>query len=160
MTAWAFAIDAWRRPGVEAISLRLQAEHGQCPPLLLWRLWVASEHRAVPSGSLDAAVAMCREWESDVTHPLRAVRDRLGVAAGGLPPASRLTMRKAVLAVELEAERLLLGALETIETTPTSREQDLLPTLVAVADAWRPPAPLVVLSELAQALRGPERVAF
>ena len=38
-SAWAFAVAAWRRPGVEATCLELQDAHGQLPALLLWRLW-------------------------------------------------------------------------------------------------------------------------
>ena len=76
-SAWAFALAAWRRPGVEAASLELQDAHGQLPALLLWRLWTLTEGRAVDAQGLATAVQVARDWEAGVLGPLRAVRRRL-----------------------------------------------------------------------------------
>jgi uncharacterized protein (TIGR02444 family) len=153
LTAWDFALAAWRRPGVEPLCLRLQADHGQCLPLLLWRLWVANEGRTVSPATLTAAIALCREWDAEVVGPLRAIRDGLKGDSDLMPPASRLAMRKTVLAAELEAERLMLDALERLETTlAASNCPDRLSALVEMAEAWRPPAPTALLASLGRAL--------
>jgi uncharacterized protein (TIGR02444 family) len=153
LTAWDFAVAAWRLPGVEAIGLKLQNEHGQCPSLLLWRAWAAGEGRGVTPAILEAAVSMAREWGAGVILLLRAVRGELKEGDGQMPASARLAVRKAVLAAELEAERALIEALEAMTPAPADKAADPLPALVEMARLWRAPEPTALLAELAQALR-------
>jgi len=152
LTAWEFAVAAWRRPDVEALCLELQSIHGQSPPLLLWGLWLVSQGRTPALAVSEKAVDLARDWERQVVEPLRDVRDRLKAPDGPGPPAARLLLRQSVLKVELEAERLLLESLESLETTPTPAPRDPLTALLDLAQAWRSPAPRTLLAKLVLAV--------
>jgi uncharacterized protein (TIGR02444 family) len=159
-SAWAFAVAAWGQPGVEAICLELQDVHGQLPALLLWRLWTLEANRPVDPESLAAAIRAARDWEAAVLRPLRRIRRRL---ASGAPIARRHigdqaweTVRRRVRDAELEAEHALFDALEVLESpTGTSTGEAAashLEGIMALAGAWRPPAPSSALARLIEAL--------
>ena len=152
-TAWAFAVAAWKRPGVEAICLELQDIHGQSPALLLWRCRTLEESRAVDPKSLAEAVQIAREWEGEALRPLRALSRRLTSTPASLAKAARAAVRRRVLDAELEAEHALLDALEVLET-PGVASGDIarLQAIIDLAEAWRPPAPVAALARLGQAL--------
>jgi len=152
LTAWDFALAAWRRPGVETLCLELQSAHGQSPPLLLWRLWLAAEGRALPPDGLSAAMALARLWQDRALDPLRTARRGLKAPAEGISDGARLALRQRVMAAELEAERLLLEALEAIETQPAQTGADPFADLLDLARTWRAPAPEPLLARLVQAL--------
>lgn len=111
MGLWDWAVRAYGRPGVAPACLHLQDAHGQNAPLLLAAAWAAAEGRTL---DLDAAVGLARAWEADVVGPLRAARRGLKMSHSPIPDAGRETLRETVKAVELESERLLLAALETL----------------------------------------------
>jgi uncharacterized protein (TIGR02444 family) len=131
MGLWDWALTAYARPGVAAICLALQDGHDQNVPLLLAAAWAASEGRTL---DLDRAVAVARAWEADVVGPLRSARRGLKISQSPIPDSGREALRETVKAVELEAERLLLAALESLawpgEAAP------LEPALAAVAARW------------------------
>jgi uncharacterized protein (TIGR02444 family) len=150
-TAWAFAVAAWERPGVEAICLELQDIDGQCPALLLWRLWTLRDARAVDPDILDKALHAARHWEDEVLRPLRAVRRQLA-ARFAAPYAARTALRRKLLDAELEAEHSLIDTLEALAPERVVGPAPQLPALVALAQAWRPPAPVPALDRLIEAL--------
>jgi hypothetical protein len=115
--------------------------------LLLWRLWLAGEARAPSTAGLSAAIALARERERTVLAPLRAMR---AAAEGGL--------RGAVLAAELQAERQLIEALETLETHPAAAHRDPAATLGELTAAWGDPPPEGLLANLAATVFPPSRV--
>ena len=100
MTLWAWAGEAWRRPGFEAACLTLQDDHGQCAPLLLWALWLIERGSTPDDAEIDRAVVLCRTATSSTIEPLRQARR-------GAAPADR----DRLLADELAAERELLETL-------------------------------------------------
>ena len=114
---WDWAVAAYARPGVAEACLDLQETGGQNVPLLLWAVW--------RGGDVAAAVALARSWEDEVVGPLRGVRRRLK----GRPGAEAL--RERVKAVELEAERSLMLALEAVAGPAPDTG-----ALMAVARAW------------------------
>jgi uncharacterized protein (TIGR02444 family) len=152
ITAWAFAAAAWGSPGVEAICLELQDVDGQCPALLLWRLWTLKDARAVDPDTLDKALHAARSWEDEVLAPLRAVRRRLAARSGLTPEAARTALRRKLLDAELEAEHALIDTLEALAPERLASPTSPLPALVALAQAWRPPAPVAALARLIEAL--------
>ena len=91
---------AYAKPGVAEACLDLQDTYGQNVPLVLWALW--------RGGDVLAAVALARSWDKEVVAPLRAVRRRLKGRSGAE------ALRERVKAVELEAERSLMLALEAV----------------------------------------------
>ena len=150
-TAWAFAVAAWARPGVEAICLELQDVSGQSPGLLLWRLWTLKGAREIDLDILDRALHVARYWEDEVLCPLRAVRRRL-TAPSGVTEAARTVLRRRLLDAELEAEHALIDSLEALAPERLAGPTPPLPALVALAQAWRPPPPVGALNRLIAAL--------
>jgi len=114
---WDWAVAAYARPGVAEACLELQDTSGQNVPLLLWAVW--------RGGDVAAAVGLARAWDDEVVGPLRGVRRRLKGGAG----AEALSER--VKAVELEAERTLMLALEAVAGSVPDAG-----ALTAVARAW------------------------
>ncbi len=154
MGLWDWALTAYGRPGVAPVCLALQDGHDQNIPLLLAAAWAAEQERTL---DLDRAVTLARVWESDVVGPLRGARRALKISRSPIPDTGREALRETVKAVELEAERLLLAALESLawpgEVAPVEA------ALTAAAARWSatknsPPPPADGLSALSSALLG------
>lgn len=147
MTAWDHALSRYDRPDVQAICLELQDAHGQCVPLLLWRLWTLDESRAVDDGLVVEAAAFARNWSWRIVAPLRSVRRSLKAPSPPAPTAALVALGCDIQAAELAAERLLLDALESLTPPPGARPApaDALDALVA---AWGTPAPEALLRRL------------
>ena len=114
---WDWAVAVHAKPGVAEACLDLQDAYGQNVPLLLWAVW--------RGGDVAAAVALARVWDSEVVGPLRGVRRCLKGRAGAEG------LRERVKAVELEAERSLMLALEAVAGPVPDAD-----ALTAVAGAW------------------------
>ncbi|HLZ84221.1 MAG TPA: TIGR02444 family protein [Caulobacteraceae bacterium] len=152
-SAWAFAVAAWGRPGVEAICLDLQNLHEQSAALLLWRCWTLEANRGVGRDTLAKAVEVARAWDEDVLRPLRALRRRMDPAAASQAESSRAAVRRRILDAELEAEHALLDTLETLETFAAEPAgPSRLQALIDLGEAWRPPVPRAALARLTQVL--------
>jgi uncharacterized protein (TIGR02444 family) len=151
LTAWDFASEVYGRPGVAASCLALQDEHAQCVSYLLWRLWVWRRGDGLEAGDLARAAELARRWEDAVLRPLRAVRTDLKPPIADVGDAARETLRAAILAGELQAERLLLDSLEALPRAPGEAAPDALAALQSAVDAWGRPAPPALLAELARA---------
>jgi uncharacterized protein (TIGR02444 family) len=154
MGLWDWALAAYARPGVAPVCLALQAGHDQNIPLLLAAAWAAEQGRTL---DLDRAVAVARAWEADVVGPLRSARRGLKMSQNPIPDSGREALRETVKAVEVEAERLLLAALESLawpgEAAPVE------PALTAAAARWSatknsPPPPADGIAALSSALLG------
>ena len=141
MTAWDWALAAWKRPGVEAVALELQNDHGQCVGYLLWGLWTAAECRALAAPELTRAATLTRHWEAGVLSPLRTMRGRLKTPADQIPTRRRNEVRGHVVATLLGAERALIDTLESLASPPGSRTTTPESRLDALIEAWGPPAP-------------------
>jgi uncharacterized protein (TIGR02444 family) len=153
MRCWDFAARAWERPGVAALALTLQNDHGQSVALLLWTLWTVRDRRVAGEIELASGVRLAGDWEYRIIAPLRGVRQRL---TAPLWPADSeaLPLRARTLAAELAAERALIEALEALTPlhAPGAHAADALERLAAVARLWRPPAPAATLADLAAAV--------
>lgn len=132
---WDWAVAAYARPGVAEACLDLQDAHGQNVPLLLWAIW--------RGGDVDAAVALARSWEDEVIGPLRGVRRRLKARADAE------ALRQKVKAVELEAERNLMSALEAFAGVGLDDK-----ALGIVATAWGGAPPVEALNRLRALITG------
>jgi uncharacterized protein (TIGR02444 family) len=110
---WRFSLRFYALPDVAPACLALQDEAGVDVNLLLLLLFLAEKGRAVSRDDvarLDAAIA---PWRGDVVEPLRALRRRLKTGVGDFPPGASEGLRNMVKKVELEAERLEQGRLES-----------------------------------------------
>jgi uncharacterized protein (TIGR02444 family) len=151
---WDWALEAYARPGVEPACLALQDVHRQSVPYLLWAAWAAREGRVLAATTLQDGAALAQVWTTASIGPLRAARRSLKAPVPGLADDEREAFRGQVKALELQAERLLMAALDAL--TPPAGAQDAPPALEAALAAasavWTPPAPPGSLASLADAL--------
>jgi uncharacterized protein (TIGR02444 family) len=141
---WDWALEAYARPGVQTLCLRLQDDHGQSVSYLLWAAWAAREGRAVDVGRLSEAVRLARDWEVTVARPLRAARRALKASRLDLDADGQAGLYEGLKTQELAAERLLLEALERLTRGPDGAVRDPAAALGEAAAAWGPaPADLI-----------------
>ena len=152
MSLWDWALTAYAADGVADACLDLQDTAGQNVPLLLWAAWCAAEGRAPDEDALEAAGDTARAWQDTAIAPLRAVRKALKPRAPDLADADREAVRAQVKAVELEAERHLLAALEALAPAPSGPPQPPISAMVAAARVWSPMTPRAGLVRLADRL--------
>ena len=152
MSLWDWARTAYAADGVADACLELQAAAGQNVPLLLWAAWCAAEGRAPDEDTLDAAGDTARAWQETAIAPLRAVRQALKPRAPDLDDLAREAVRAQVKAVELEAERHLLAALEALAPTSGGPARPALAAMVAAARVWSSITPRAGLVQLADRL--------
>ena len=138
MRLWDWAVQGYARPGVEALCLELQDEHGQCVSFLLWGAWAGAEGRQIDAEALAEAALLARDWETTVLRPLRSARRALKTVRRGLPNADQAALKARVQAEELAAERLLLEALETKAGAASSGPSDVRRAVDDAARAWDP----------------------
>ena len=152
MRLWDWAVAAYGADGVAPACLELQDAAGQNVPLLLWAGWCAAEGRAPDEDALEAAGDTARAWQETAIAPLRAVRRALKPRAPDLDDEAREAVRAQVKAVELEAERRLLTALEALAPAPSTRPQPPIALMAAAARVWSPMVPRALLVQLADRL--------
>lgn len=111
---WDYALELYRRPGVERACLELQARHGVDVNIVLLCCWLASRGAAPDEPTLGRIAAIAETWQEAFVRPLRAVRSRLKAelaeaAPGSIPgrwPELTSGLRGRVLALEIDGERL------------------------------------------------------
>lgn len=152
MTLWDWSLRAWKSPGVEAACLDLQDAQGQNIPLLLWAAWSAVSGRPLGEDEVDAACDTARVWQETVAAPLRSIRRALKTRLPDLDDDDREAVRAQVQAVEIDAERRLLAALEALSPPSSGPPRAVLPALATVARQWSPVTPRTALTLLAERL--------
>ena len=152
MGLWNWAVAAYGAPGVSQACLALQDDHDQNAPLLLWSAWVAATGRRPDAETLEAVCDTARAWDGVVVAPLRAMRRTLKAPVPDIDDGPRETIRNRVKALELEAERHLLEALEALAPKPTGAPRPAVDALAAIARVWAPVTPRPALIRLADAL--------
>ena len=149
---WNWAVRVYASDGVSEACLHLQDAAGQNVPLLLWAAWTARTGRRPDADAVEAACDIARAWQDAAIAPLRSVRRALKGRNPDLDDAAREAVRAQVKAVELEAERRLLAALEALTAPPEGAPRPVLDALIAVARRWSPTTPRAGLTELAERL--------
>ena len=89
-----------------------------------------------------------------MTGPLRGVRRALKGQIIDIETADREAVRDAVKAVEVDAERRLLLALEALTPTDRGPPRPMLDGLVAASRAWDRMTPRAALTAFAERLPG------
>ena len=145
MRLWPWAVEQYARPGAAEACLKLQDEHGQSIPLLLWVLWSGVQGRAP---DVEAGARTARAWEDEAVGPLRRLRRALKALEAD---ADREAVRDQVKAVELDAERRLLNTLERLPALPGPASPPSA-LLAATAAAFGAPVPPESLEGLLRAL--------
>ena len=149
---WDWSVRAWQAPGASETCLELQDAAGQNAPLLLWAAWAARTGRVPDADALEAACDIARAWQETAIAPLRDVRRALKGRNPDLEDADREAVRSQVKAVELEAERRLMLALEGLAPAPGGKAPPMVDLLVRVAREWGDQIPRPALGHLAEAL--------
>jgi uncharacterized protein (TIGR02444 family) len=111
---WDYALDLYRRDGVEAACLELQERHGLDVNVVLLCCWLARRGIPADEAALGRIAEMVEVWQKDFVRPLRAVRSRLKAALtqprpGSIParwPELAAALRQRALALEIDGERL------------------------------------------------------
>jgi len=152
MGIWEWALAAYGRPGVPDACLALQDSHEQNVPVLLWSAWVAATGRKPDAETIEAACDTARAWDSVVVAPLRSVRRTLRAPIPDIDDGPRENVRNRIKALELEAERHLLEALEVLAPEPAGSPRPAIDVLVDTARVWAPVTPRPALIRLAEAL--------
>jgi uncharacterized protein (TIGR02444 family) len=127
---WDYALELYRRPGVEAACLELQQRHSVDVNIVLLCCWLG-RRGVVADEAVFARIAEVAEvWQKEVVLPLRAVRSGLKSALTMPEPGSIAArwpdlagaLRQRALALEIDGERLeqLLLAAFTAELAPTA----------------------------------------
>lgn len=152
MSLWDWAAGAYAADGVAEACLDLQDTAGQNVPLLLWAAWCASTGRVPDDDAVEGGCDTARVWQETVIAPLRSVRRALKSRTPDLDDDAREAVRAGVKAVELEAERHLLAALEALAGPVRGPPGPTLEAMVTVARAWSPITPRAGLIRLADRL--------
>jgi uncharacterized protein (TIGR02444 family) len=111
---WDYALELYRREGVEAACLELQQRHGLDVNVVLLCCWLARRGIPVDAAVLGGIAETTEAWQEEFVRPLRAVRNRLKTAlaepqAGSIAarrPELAAALRQRVLALEIDGERL------------------------------------------------------
>ena len=149
---WEWAVQAYAADGVAEACLHLQDAAGQNVPLLLWAAWAARTGRRPDADTLEAACDIARAWQEAAIAPLRAVRRAMKGRNPDLEDVDRAAVRAQVKAVELEAERRLLAALEALSPPPGGPPQPVLEAMISVSRQWSAMTPRPGLIALAERL--------
>lgn len=152
MSLWDWAVAAYAAPDVSDACLALQDHHEQNVPLLLWSAWVAETGRRPDEETIEAACDTARAWDSVVVAPLRAVRRTLKAPVPDIDDGPRESVRNRIKALELEAEKHLLEALEALAPPPSAAPRPAIDGLAATTRVWSRITPRPALIRLADAL--------
>jgi uncharacterized protein (TIGR02444 family) len=152
MTLWDWAVAAYAAEGVADVCLDLQDHHEQNTCLLLWGGWNAATGRRPDEDTIEAACDVARAWDSTTISPLRAVRRTLKLPVPDIDDAAREAVRTRIKAVELEAERQLLLALEGLSPAPSGTPRPAIEALVETARVWARVIPRPALTRLSERL--------
>jgi uncharacterized protein (TIGR02444 family) len=109
--------DAYRKPGVEQLALRLQDECGLNVVFLLWCLWCAAHFGEPSPAILRRALEATQHWSAGVVDPLRAARRFLRTPPREARAEPAAALRDRIKDAELAAERILQDMLERLAET-------------------------------------------
>lgn len=152
MKLWDWAVAAYAAPDVADACLALQDHHEQNVPLLLWSTWVAATGRRPDAETIEAACDTARAWEGVAVAPLRSIRRTLKAPVPDIDDGPREAVRNRVKALELEAEKHLLEALEALAPAPDGPPRPAIEGLTATTRVWSRITPRPALVRLADAL--------
>ena len=107
---WSFALACYTRPGVETLCLELQ-EQGVDICLLLCGSWLEVRAVTCTPQRLEHLRTLADRWQHEVVTPLRALRQNWREVSQA--DAELRALREQVKTLELTAEKILLGRLES-----------------------------------------------
>ena len=131
---WTFSLEFYRREGVERALLHLQRSAGADVNLLLLALWRAQLGIGALDGARAGALASRLEaWRRRVTERLRAAREALRGGIAPAPAGEAESLRQAILALEIESERIAQAVLEDATPEAAGRKAGIASPAAAAA---------------------------
>ena len=121
---WTFSLGFYARPGVSAACIALQDGYGVDVDLVLFALWCASRGHVLSDAELAATDALVAGWRNSVVQPLRQARRALKPAPEMVEAGAASALRRQILTLELEAERIQQGAMEAQAPAPGTTARD------------------------------------
>ncbi len=104
---WDFSLQVYRREGVGAACLNLQAQHGIDVNIMLFCLWLGETGRGVQNAEECAdMLAATDRWHQEVVKGLRHVRQILKDGFPDTPDELRESLREEIQAAEIDSEHL------------------------------------------------------
>lgn len=94
---WQFSLQYWANQAAQHALLKLQDDHQQHINLVLFSIWLSTEHNASIHPYIQEAYSLSTQWQRDVVTQLRAARRALSDSSH---------LKQSILNVELEAERI------------------------------------------------------
>jgi uncharacterized protein (TIGR02444 family) len=125
---WRFALAVYGTDGVAEECLSLQERYGADIPVILCALWMARRGNALDPNGIERLIEVSGCWHAEVVKPLRAVRQRMKHGPSPAPRPRTETLRDAVKAVELSAERIELAVLADVVAAEFASGAGLDPT--------------------------------
>lgn len=105
---WKYACQVYSQPGVEAVLLELQDEHGADINLILQALWLTTEGQEWTRACIPNDYS---QWMAEQVLPLRQMRRNMKAEWGEQRGAVYEDFRQQVKKLELKAEQYALGML-------------------------------------------------
>jgi uncharacterized protein (TIGR02444 family) len=149
---WDWSSEVYAAPGVAEACLHLQDDASQNVPLLLWAAWAARTGRNPDADTLEAACDTARAWSDTTIVPLRVIRRAIKSPIPDMGDPARELIRDRIKAVELEAEKHLLAALELLAPPSDGEPRPVIDGLVETARLWARVVPRPALTALAERL--------
>jgi len=160
---WAWSVERYESEGVARRLLALQDDFGLDVNVILWCGWCAGRYREIPDIVFKKAIDVTARWTRDVTVPLRTARRALKTPPQRASAEAAASLREAVKAAELAAEKIeqeMLARLAADALSPAMEDLNSLARLrrnlvnyAAIAGAQRRKGfSVVLLEEIARAL--------
>lgn len=129
---WDYSLEVYGRDGVSPALITFQDRHGLDVNMLLLCLWSGQSGRGeLDDADFEHALAVSASWNPEIVCALRAVRIRLRDEVARVPKALSEAVRKKLLGVEIECERVEqlsmaagLRQRETPSKTPRQKLED------------------------------------
>jgi uncharacterized protein (TIGR02444 family) len=120
---WSFTLEVYGRQGVQPSVIHLQDDRGADVNLLLYAMWTAGLGLPVfDTGRARDLAAAVEAWRDSAIEPLRAVRTALRGGVPNAPEDETEALRKQVLKLEIEAERVEQAIIEAATPEAAGKE--------------------------------------
>ena len=101
---WRFSLAFYGQPGVPALLLPLQDQHGADVNLVLFGLWRAVQGRALSQQEFAALDATIADWRTNIVRPARALRREIKARQDG--SAGTAALYEQAKRLELQGEHI------------------------------------------------------
>ena len=124
MRLWDYAVHVYGIDGVKDGLLTWQDDHGGDVNIALWCLWCGHEAIALSPTNVTEILQGSREITEGAVKPLRRARRYLSAPSADHDPQAFADLRRDALALELEAEKLVLNHLERATLDLQQKDRD------------------------------------